>query len=284
MPDARSSSLCFQIPPLWARLLCAGIWKELLIPEWDREDRRGFRGVRSWSTGFSKLMMNWPSLNLLRVVQFDVVDAPNLLESTSVTELCDLLCALRNSAMSVPSAANLLDSASSWIDRLRRSSDDLQLMSTSASGLSSGQRLPKGSAYGIIYMLNCFLLCSLLHQDSDLTEALVNASRILLPSNVAQRVVERLLDRSLPTPSKSCISKKRTTIDVAYMLLMREQIDKFVDENVCTYLQVDSSPQGGTDYELVVLHFVLLSNCGKAVQVVRDLALHNRISERTMKT
>ena len=72
-----------------------------------------------------------------------------------------------------------------------------------------------------------------------------------LPAGVCRSVLELVQDPSkFAVPNKSQISRWRVLLDVAYMLWTREAL---AVKPVTTYCMIDSSTQGGKDYELIVV-------------------------------
>ena len=118
-----------------------------------------------------------------------------------------------------------------------------------------GKRV-QNQAFGLVYLIKCFLLSQSLRSASLLKTALHSAAAILLPKQASQIMQAALDTNSNSVPSASTISKARGRIDVSWMLLWRERIKAFLDEGAVVYLGTDSSPQGGRDYQIVVLDIV----------------------------
>ena len=72
----------------------------------------------------------------------------------------------------------------------------------------------------------------------------------------------------LPMPHKASISRWRLLIDVAYMLHCRVHM---ASEGVVRWAMVDSSTQGGKDYELIVVSFMRENDAGRLVRAANDL-------------
>ena len=111
-------------------------------------------------------------------------------------------------------------------------------------------------SYNAYYLLHCFLLCDLLRADSSLEEAVRHACRIALPLHVQDAVLLMLDEGQRPTPSPATVSRLRLKVDVAWMLLLRRKMEDFLRNGLVVHCMVDSSPQGGHDYELLHLTFV----------------------------
>ena len=58
-------------------------------------------------------------------------------------------------------------------------------------------------------------------------------------------------------PSKASLSRMRGRVDVAWMLKFRSLLQYMMDNGgVTIYPMVDPSPQGGRDYEMVVMSVI----------------------------
>ena len=81
-----------------------------------------------------------------------------------------------------------------------------------------------------------------------------------------------ITNRTIPLPSQSTLSRLRGRIDVAYMLVTRILIKTWLEgRGLVMYPVVDSSPQGGRDYELMVLYFTRRAVLARLHHRIRDL-------------
>ena len=55
-------------------------------------------------------------------------------------------------------------------------------------------------------------------------------------------------------PSPSTLSRIRFEVDVAWMLLFRQQLDSLGDVRI--YVQTDATAQAGQQYQITILNFV----------------------------
>ena len=118
-------------------------------------------------------------------------------------------------------------------------------------------KVSKNQAYGFIYLIRCFLLSQSLRSASQLKVALYNATVIVMPKQAAS-IMQAALDNDNSTvPSPSTISRARGRLDVAWMLVWRDRLKSWLSDGLVVYLGTDSSPQGGRDYQIVVLDFML---------------------------
>jgi hypothetical protein len=105
--------------------------------------------------------------------------------------------------------------------------------------------------YRTAFLVNVCLLSGMLSHDSGLRETLVQALHVALPSRVARPLTDILSNRAMyALPDKATVSRWRLLIDAALMLYMREcNLD---GGPWFRYMMVDSSTQGGRDYELII--------------------------------
>lgn len=152
-------------------------------------------------------------------------------------------------------------------EALRERFQDLHDWASALQVLSDRLRLPDGRTqaesfghrYNIVTLVNAFWACGHLKADATLLEASCWILRTCLPPVVADSLVQRFQKEESPTilPSKSLISKLRGRVDVAWMLTFRAELARMIsDHGVCIFPFVDSSPQGGRDYEIVVLNVI----------------------------
>ncbi len=76
--------------------------------------------------------------------------------------------------------------------------------------------------------------------------------------------------------SPATLSRARLTVDVSLMMLMRERHDELLHASVppVVYILVDSSPQGGRNWELTELQIVRGEDIRRAATYARELMTH----------
>ena len=105
--------------------------------------------------------------------------------------------------------------------------------------------------YRTAFLINAVVLSGLLSHDAALREVLVRSVHMVLPPRMAGPLATLLADASaFPLPDKSTVSRWRLLVDVAYMLYMR--VSGAECERWYRYIVIDSSTQGGRDYELMI--------------------------------
>ena len=148
----------------------------------------------------------------------------------------------------------ILKAGRQWVDKLRKHHDALcKQESVGSVALLRGGR----KHFNVLYLVKAFWLSTLLHADRDLTKILIWAARCLLTPGAAAHVERRLRSNPDHVPSASVLSKRRLSIDTAVILLTRESILQLVAGGATCHMMIDSSPQGGRDYELALLSFIL---------------------------
>lgn len=152
--------------------------------------------------------------------------------------------------------ASSLDDARNWVSQLRSFHDELIL------NRAQSQTCHVSNAkYNVTVVLEGFLMGGLLSNSAHLRDVLVSAARLLLPPSLATPLCNRLTDRTFRLPCASTMSRNRLTVDVAYMLTVRELIAELLQGAASAFVMADSSPQGGRDYEIMVFDIVSACVC-----------------------
>ena len=113
--------------------------------------------------------------------------------------------------------------------------------------------------YSIVTLIHTFLACGYLKSDGQIRDACQWMLRACLPKDIAEHMVKHLISEEdrLRLPSKSTMSRLRGRVDVAWMLTFRSILHNMIlDGGVVMYPMVDSSPQAGRDYEMLVVNIV----------------------------
>lgn len=121
---------------------------------------------------------------------------------------------------------------------------------------TNGSLKSRSKAYDLLYLMRCFFLCDVLSSAANLKRALHAASRVLLPPRAASIIQASLDVKGAAVPSPSTISRLRGRIDVAWMLVWRARISEWLKQGLIIYPSTDGSPQGGRDFQILVLDFV----------------------------
>jgi hypothetical protein len=139
----------------------------------------------------------------------------------------------------------------------------------------------RSRAYNVTYLVRCFFLCDALSNAGDLKEVLYNAARVLLPLKAATVLQKSLDSRQAPIPSASTISRLRGRVDIAWAMIWRRRVGEWLQQPVgpVVYPATDASPQGGRDYQILVLDIIGGSDLA---ELHRDaVRLERRCSELT---
>ena len=105
------------------------------------------------------------------------------------------------------------------------------------------------------FLLTMFCVCKQLRSDSKLYAALMFAIRAVLPERLVQSQLDALSRMALPQPWT--LTRLRFTLDCAYMVYMRRKWEQWLATGCVVYMGVDASPQGGRNYEMLVMQVVL---------------------------
>ena len=128
--------------------------------------------------------------------------------------------------------------------------------------------------YNVFYLLHCCLLCNLLRADKSLEEAVKHACRVVLPHHIQVVVLDMVDNKRRRMPSAATVSRLRLKVDVAWMLLSRRKLEAMMASGIVANCMVDSSPQGGHDYEL--MHLTVHCKTDLSQMHVDMLALERR--------
>lgn len=113
--------------------------------------------------------------------------------------------------------------------------------------------------YHVRVLLETVLLCEHLKSDANLPSVILSVCRLVLPPQAAEHIQALINNtneqRRLHTPSAATVSRARARVEAAYMFVCRNTLFARPDcLRIC--IMVDSSPQGGRDYELLMMTIV----------------------------
>ena len=134
--------------------------------------------------------------------------------------------------------------------------------------------LMNNEKYPIMKLLEAFHACGVLKNDTKFKEAAAAALRAALPKQISGPFLRRLLHQDNRMPSATTISRLRGRVDVALMILTRKLLQSTIDigdGGFVLYPMVDSSPQGGRDYEMVCLQIVFRVHLARLHEDIRQL-------------
>jgi hypothetical protein len=107
------------------------------------------------------------------------------------------------------------------------------------------------------YLIQCLILADSLAADAYLKDVMLKVIRILFNRQFAESIAEQMAH--LRVFDKTDMSRARLYIDVALMLWFRKLHTKELETGSVRYIMVDSSPQYGRDYELVLTKTIALN-------------------------
>lgn len=114
-----------------------------------------------------------------------------------------------------------------------------------------GDKVGARLAYKAAFMIQCLIMSNLLARDSTMRDTISLALRMSLPRSLSEPLAKAVDDpTSFPLPDKATISRWRVCLDAAFMLWCRRHTPPM---NHIRYIMVDSSTQGGKDYELILV-------------------------------
>ena len=114
--------------------------------------------------------------------------------------------------------------------------------------------------YHVGSLLQYFFLAGFLRNDSVIRPVLELAVQSALPPDVSASALKFIRGDEGPglrIPSASTISRIRFKVDVAWMLLFREQLKGMLDSGgVSIFAQTDATAQAGRQYQMIILNIV----------------------------
>jgi hypothetical protein len=114
--------------------------------------------------------------------------------------------------------------------------------------------------YAVVTLIHSFCACGFLKNDDRFRDACGWMLRACLPKEIAEHMTRVLASKDGPKlrlPSGATLSRMRGRLDVAWMLTMRSILHTMMqDGGLVMYPMIDSSPQAGRDYEMMVLNIV----------------------------
>ena len=115
------------------------------------------------------------------------------------------------------------------------------------------------------------LLADALRNDAMLQPVLAMCAQVLLPTTMAEDVIQRLQDKKIL--SKAELSRSRFIIDATYMILWRDlHRGAMRASRGCTwYMMTDSSPQFGRDYQVLLVRRIDTASLAELYDIAAEL-------------
>ena len=236
---------CIRCPLHVAVSLATGKLGQMLLPVFD--DAQSLRV--SWQTlGIQALPMSEPVLPIDEVPSIDAAFA--LRVANLLRDIAGPAIAAHHDPESIRlrcmEACSVLQQYHDSLDprSIRRAAKEVRTSRGDETGIAAGRR----AAFKVVFMAQCLMACSLLQSDSRLRESIERSLGLLLPHQLRKPVHD--LVELKTTPSPSAISRWRLLLDVAYMQY-RRKLNR--GRRWSRWLMLDSSPQGGNDYEMIIV-------------------------------
>ena len=229
-------------------------------------------GLRAGGPGLARLLSSFPRARWTDHTDAEDQPGQSMLSTTKVQALADAtrgaLCAALSQRDDLPA-------------RLQELHHRVATWESSADQLSAflrAKHLVKGQGFHVVPLIHAFISAQCLKKDSDLHKACVSNLRMLLPEELSAEI-EAWVDNpdGAATPDKSVLSRLRGRMDVAFMLVFRERLWEMVHNGgIAVFAAIDSSPQAGRDYEMLVLH--IIRKTALAEMHANIMALEARVS------
>ena len=150
---------------------------------------------------------------------------------------------------------------SEWVQRLRNTSGPLNPALSADANTRAQTR----------YLIDSTCLAEDLRSDSSLKSVLKRVCRLIFCQEFATQVVEALDAGKVFDQSE--LSRGRLTVDVAHMLVWRARNTSEMSQGdgMARYLLIDSSPQYGSDYELLLVKQIKIASLSALWRVTSEL-------------
>ena len=132
-------------------------------------------------------------------------------------------------------------------------------------------------AYRSIIVIKALVQAGLLKQHGNMREVMENAIKLVLPQTLQKPIMELMAKFTLP--SESQISRWSFLLDVALMKKsqLRHEANFIKRERYVHWFMADSSPQGGRDYELVLICSCAVSDLARVMYLAKLLSTLGRL-------
>ena len=264
-------TLALRVPKPYAALVASGRLRQLaaadlgrssgIIPgvlsigwaDHHRMRSEGLRGLRHLRDSFAQLSDQRPAYTFC-------LPPPHVLQE--------------HSAMSEKSVTRLLGIVRRALSRLRWEEDEdgmrnlHDMMACAQHFVDKKKALGKSNVscntrYNHMTLINSVVMCQDLKNDSKLRKTCIRAAAIF-GQNAAEAFVRSIIDnaRAARLPSIATISRARGRLDVSHMLETRKMMWRILHlqnddvPGMFLYIIPDKSPQGGREYEMVVVDYV----------------------------
>jgi hypothetical protein len=159
--------------------------------------------------------------------------------------------------------------------RIWKASDEVYLSQTRLATRCFGdwnEDLCRFVTYKTGFLLECLVLSFGLRSSSSVGAAMLQAARCLPPVWAAS--LSGVIQGTKSTPSASTLSRARLYVDVGFMLCMQQEHALLLAESPILFGLVDSSPQGGRNWELLEMYGIRGPDVFEAADQARLLMNH----------
>lgn len=140
------------------------------------------------------------------------------------------------------------------------------------------KQVSRGQRFSAVTLIYALIQANCLKKDSDLRKVCMTSLELLLPREMVSAIGSWIDDpegSGIAIPSAPVISRLRGRVDACLMITYRNCLHDMLQQGgVVLYPAIDSSPQAGRDYEVVVLNILRRSTVPELYQDV--VALENR--------
>lgn len=246
---------------------------------------QAYHNMSSWGVGWHK--RGHPSLVQLRrtfplpclaTLDRQRPKLPSLYDPEDMQLLADLLREASGAVLRHGEGmTEVLSTLHFVVSALQLHEDEFRDFLAESMCVSDDMMRPATRAFHITFLIKCCSATGLLRHDHDLREILTLGVSICLPQRLAKECRKYLVpggQMQMQLPSKATMSRMRGRIDAALMMMMmtRDILRQLINScGLALYVQVDASPQGGRDYEMIVYNIVKATDFLDIFQYISQL-------------
>ena len=273
-----------RLPPSFAQKVADGSWKRFLLPNFNPlVSVTKYAWYCNWSRlGLSQAALPAPRFQFLAQPEQPQQDFAHL-DLGVLRSIADHLRSLGYHLLENGEHEMVAD-VHRDLCRLQILLDDLdpaavqsRIRTVSSGHLVQGP-VHRTSPYRAAFVIEVLMQCDLLVSDASLQDSVKQALKLILPRSLLPMFLQMVEQHGFP--GRSQISRWRLLLDAAFMLQVRaerrlhwQQGQRFV-----RWMMVDSSPQGGRDYELIVMSRALVADLPHALSLLE--IMHNMCLDR----
>lgn len=275
---AEAPVVMMRLPTPFARLVSSGRWTSVGVCGFQAYHNMSSSGVGWHKRGHPSLVQlrrTFP-LPCLATLDRQRPKLPSLHDPEDMQLLADLLREAGGAVLRHGEGmTEVLSTLHFVVSALQLHEDEFRNFLAESMCVSDDMMRPATRAFHITFLISCFWATGLLRHDHDLREILTLGVSICLPQRLAKECSKYLVpggQMQMQLPSKATMSRMRGRIDAAWMMMTRDILRQLINScGLALYVQVDASPQGGRDYDMIVYNIVKATDFLDLFQYISQL-------------